>query len=378
MSVPGQHMGTLGLVRRLGGPVPVAAVAIAFLLGGCGGLGPRRIPADQIDYSNAIGEAAKQQVLLNVVKLRFSDLPSFVSASQVVAGYQLSGNASLAAQVSNFGNLSLQAGNQAAVTLGGTFSDNPTVTYTPLTGVEFADTLLAPLGPADIVGLVLAGVPIPLALGVGLHSLGDYHNEIWGTLPNAQADPQFIELVGLIDELTRGGWIALTTTAPADRKAKGRADEEAKGGRRPTYLLFRAGRPEPGLQAKVARVRELLRLDPKRNEFELIFGLGPSEDPEKIAFRTRSLIEILGDLAGAVDMPDAAVAEQRGGAIRLFAPEVKVRTSPEPPGAAFVVVRYQGDWYYIANDDLRSRQLFTLCMLLYSLAQSGKPLQLRY
>ena len=84
----------------------MAAVAIAFLLGGCGGLGPRTIPADQIDYSNAIGEASKQQVLLNVVKLRFSDLPSFVSASQVVAGYQLSGNASLAAQVSNVGNLS--------------------------------------------------------------------------------------------------------------------------------------------------------------------------------------------------------------------------------------------------------------------------------
>ena len=343
-------------------------MAIAFLLGACGGLGPRTIPADQIDYSNAIGEASKQQVLLNVVKLRFSDLPSFVSASQVVAGYQLSGNASLAAQVSNVGNLSQEAGNQAAVTLGGTFSDNPTITYTPLAGVEFADTLLAPLGPVDIVGLVLAGTPARLALGVGLHSLGDYHNEVWGTLPNAQADPQFIELVGLIDELTRGGWIALTNTAPADR--------EAKDSKRPTFVLFRAGRPEPGMPAKVARVRELLRLDPKRNEFELVFGLGPSKDPGKIAFRTRSLIEILGDLAGAVDVPDAAGAEQRGGAVRLFAPEVKVRTSPEPPGAAFVVVRYQGDWYYIANDDLRSRQLFTLCMLLYSLAQSGKPLQL--
>ena len=73
-------------IRGPGEPLQVAAVAIAFLLGGCGGLGPRTIPADQIDYSNAIGEASKQQVLLNVVKLRFSDLPSFVSASQVVAG----------------------------------------------------------------------------------------------------------------------------------------------------------------------------------------------------------------------------------------------------------------------------------------------------
>ena len=85
-------------------------MAIAFLLGACGGLGPRTIPADQIDYSNAIGEASKQQVLLNVVKLRFSDLPSFVSVSQLVAGYQLSGNASLAAQLSNIGNLSQSGG----------------------------------------------------------------------------------------------------------------------------------------------------------------------------------------------------------------------------------------------------------------------------
>ena len=264
----------------------MAAVAIAFLLGGCGGLGPRTIPADQIDYSTAIGEASKQQVLLNVVKLRFSDLPSFVSVSQLVAGYQLSGNASLAAQLSNIGNLSQSSGNQAAVTLGGTFSDNPTITYTPLAGVDFADTLLAPLGAADIVGLVLAGVPARIALGVGLHSLGDYHNEVWGPLPNAQADPQFIELVGLFDELQRGGWIALTNTAPADREGRSRLDEKAKDGKRPTYVLFRAGRPEPGLQAKVARVRELLRLDPKRNEFELVFGLGPSRDPETVTFRT--------------------------------------------------------------------------------------------
>src|SRR5262249_40916042 len=76
-------------------------LVMAGLLASCGGLGPRTIPIDQVDYADAISDAGKRQVLLNVVKLHFGDFPAFVAVSQLVAGYQLSGNMTLAATLSN-------------------------------------------------------------------------------------------------------------------------------------------------------------------------------------------------------------------------------------------------------------------------------------
>ena len=56
---------------------------------GCHHLGPKTIPVDRFDYSTAIGDSWKQQTLLNIVKLRYMDLPVFVDVASVVSGYSL-------------------------------------------------------------------------------------------------------------------------------------------------------------------------------------------------------------------------------------------------------------------------------------------------
>ena len=50
---------------------------------------------DQVDYADAVGEAAKRQLLLNLVKLRYGDTPNFLTLSQLVAGYTVEGRLSL-------------------------------------------------------------------------------------------------------------------------------------------------------------------------------------------------------------------------------------------------------------------------------------------
>ena len=67
----------------------LAAAVLAALVAACAGIGPGTVPHDRIDYGSAIGDSWKEQTLLNIVKLRYGDMPIFLEVAQVIAGYQL-------------------------------------------------------------------------------------------------------------------------------------------------------------------------------------------------------------------------------------------------------------------------------------------------
>ena len=67
----------------------IVAAVLTALVAACTSIGPRTVPHDRIDYASAIGNSWKEQTLLNIVKLRYSDMPIFLEVAQVIAGYQL-------------------------------------------------------------------------------------------------------------------------------------------------------------------------------------------------------------------------------------------------------------------------------------------------
>ena len=138
--------------RRVGFGLLVMVSAAA----GCASIGPGTVPRDRLDYISAVGESWKEQTLLNIVRLRYGDAPSFVDVSSVISAIYVSGTG-LGRWAISSDLTSTVPSNLATVGGNASYIDRPTITYTPLSGDKFARSLLGPLPPSEVFELVQAG-----------------------------------------------------------------------------------------------------------------------------------------------------------------------------------------------------------------------------
>ena len=106
-----------------------------------------------MDYGRSIGDSWKNQMLANIVRLRFVDMPVFVDVGQIVAGYTLVTTVDGRIGFDD----SLTGGNSQGLGAQGSFTDRPTITYTPKTGDDYLRSLLEPVEPKAVLSLVQAG-----------------------------------------------------------------------------------------------------------------------------------------------------------------------------------------------------------------------------
>ncbi len=345
-------------MRGLGIALGLALCLGPFGLSGCTSLGPATIRRDRVDFAEAIIDATKRETLLNIVKLRYADTPSLVSVSQLVAGYSLNGTISLG---TDFLDKTFDFANSINLGASGSFSENPTVTYTPVAGEDFARAMLTPIPPSELFAMVAAGAPSDV-IGLGVQSVNGLRN--WSTnAPGATpADPAFIEVIDLLTTLRRDGVIGFAF--------------ETRDGVRNANLLISAPAGGP-LPPRVRRLIDLLGLDLAKRSFRIAFGFGAGARDE-VRVYTRSLFEILDSLAGRIEVPDDDVAAGRtyptGPTPGSTIPALAVRHQEFSPGGAFAAVEYRSTWYWVDDDDYGSKRVFTGLMLLLNVVQkTGQP-----
>ena len=104
-------------------------------LTGCASMGPKTIGPDRIDYIQEINESWKQQMLLNIVKMRYFDPPTFLDVSSIINQYGMENQVNVDGRWSWGGLIGTR--NNAGVGGYSRYSDKPTITYTPLSGQKF-------------------------------------------------------------------------------------------------------------------------------------------------------------------------------------------------------------------------------------------------
>src|SRR6478736_821795 len=102
---------------------------------GCSSIGPNTLPRDRLQYSCALSDSWKEQLLVNIVKTRYADTPAFLEVVSVVSGYTVELGAGAMGQYSP---LSLRGDTFYGGAVSGKFTDRPTISYAPMSGEKFA------------------------------------------------------------------------------------------------------------------------------------------------------------------------------------------------------------------------------------------------
>ncbi len=336
--------------------VIVAALA-AGVTTGCVTVGPRTVERDRFDYNSAVASSWKEQTLLNIVKLRYMDLPVFLDIGQIVAGYTVESSGSLGAAITR-GSV---PGSESA-SLGGTvrYTDRPTITYSPLTGDKFLRGLMTPIRPGSVFALLQAGYEADVVLALSLESLNGLHNPVstQGGQPNTGAH-EFTEALALLREAQRSGALSFRVEA-------GPKGEEV-------LMFLRQEDMPPATQAQLRDLAALLGLAESNGRYSLIYSPVRGGKGE-LGVHTRSMLQILLALAGTVEVPQQDLDEHRAsvvpGADSAQMPFV-VRSSSDKPPDAYAAVAYRNRWFWIEDTDYRSKRAFSFIMFLFTLSEEG-------
>jgi hypothetical protein len=337
-----------------------SATVAALFAAGCTHMGPGTVAVDRFDYSSAIADSWKQQTLLNIVKLRYMDLPVFVDVASIVAGYSMQTGVSVNGTSSS--DRAIQ-GNFIAGSAQAVYTDRPTITYVPMTGEKFLRGLITPIDPKNIFFMLQSGYAADFILGLTVESINGVRNRSTAGGVAREADPDFIRALGLMREVQAAGGVGMRVE-----------EDKVKGST--AVIIFRPDDLPADVVEKAAEIRWLLKLPATQQKFTLTYS--PMRGAEgELAVNSRSMLQIMGAFASYLDVPEAHLRDKS--ALPAFedvppenrAQKVRIHSGGDKPKAAFAAVQYRGHWYWVDDGDWQTKRALTAVMFFFTLAETG-------
>ncbi|MDR2201127.1 MAG: hypothetical protein LBN94_03400, partial [Puniceicoccales bacterium] len=324
---------------------------VLLFTGGCASIGPSSVKKAHYEYNGAIAQTTDEQLLLNIVRLKYRDNPYFLEVSSVSENRKFTTR--IGPGPSKFGLVENGGKHEFGVTAYSEIFQNPTITYTPLQGEKFTQRMVSPVPLAVLLGLMQAGWGAKRVFGLCIERINGLDNASAASGPTPQEKPAyetFDEAVTLIDYLYGQNYLLIGL----DSKD-----------RRELVLKF------TGNDVASKRLKSLLALDPYGSEFRFSSNFFDTNNVD-LTVRTRSLMEVFFYLSHAIDVPskdieEGLVTETRDEEGEVFDwskhasgkwISIHFSESKERPRNAFTAIFYRNKWFYIADNDLNSKSTF--------------------
>jgi len=386
------------------------AVVLVGWIGTHGCVGPKAIRHTRIRYNEVVRDTNDEQLLLNIVRLRYADSPVFIDLPNITSQFEVAGHGSYFGGYGNqyrgpanlgFGELSLR--------------DTPTLSYHPREGREIAKALLTPLS-ADLFSVVNAGADVEQLLLLAVNDINDVPNARGATLlaPKVPEDnSDFVRGVRILEALRQRDGTELGVET--EEETLGSSDPIAKAsvqGRdlvnalRDGYVYRARGEGQVTLLKRekelILRIRPAYVRSPEMEEVARIFSLIPGQSKYRIKselseeasddlpnplgnntiyLNMRSVLQIMMFLSKGVCIPEEHVQSGVAPVTRgvdgmpfdwtlITAGNFIVHAQKHRPHDAEVAVKYRGYWFYIAPNDVKSRAALAILEVFFALQES--------
>ena len=316
-------------------------------------------------YNETLQKTTNEEMLLNLVRLRYVDFPFFLDVNAVTTQFSYGSKFQPKIPIPGF-----DRQNPARADAEFSWQNTPTISYTPLQGQTFAVQLFRPIDLIIIQQLIYAGWDIDRVFRLCIQSIDDVLNAPTASGPMPDYEPQyqrFLKLSSLLRYFQQRSQLQVSL----------RLNDESKVYRgKGLGITFPTGSEE---------AKELETLIPggdfTDNHYIYQVDMGFNRD-RNIGIMSRSLMACMYYLSLGVEVPHncdeekciAYTINKDGDTFdwrQVIGDLLTVLHSKEKPKHAFVSVKYRNYWFYIDERDIQSKRTFVLLMQLYSLQSSS-------
>jgi hypothetical protein len=335
--------------------------------------GPGALVQTHPAYNQAIANSVEQEMLLNLVRLRYRDNTYFLKIGSVTASLSLEATASAEAEI-DLG----PGGNVVTTGAGVRYADQPTISYTPLQGEDFLKSVLTPISLEAILVLIQSGWSIERIFGICIERMNNLYNAPRASGPTPEDEPEYKDY---------GRMLELFRVLQLQGDLEIGPDFNVKSESRDLIMLFKRENVDEGIMEELdallrSGMPESEISENKRDRVRIITNFLVLK-PDQISIRTRSISSLLFYLSQNIEVPEehinyglVTITKSKQGipydwsetpAGRVF----KIQSSKSKPANTILAVPYRDYWFYVAENDLQSKSTFLLLMQLFNL-QAGQ------
>ncbi len=409
--------------RRI--PELLIALSVSSGLAGCA-FGPYSLERSHGRYNESVRRVDEEQLLRNLVHMRYNEIPLNLNVSSIAAQYELAGQAEARPffAAPNPAGTAFRSFTSVLPDVNVSGANRPTLTLLPADNGEAVQKFLTPITADTLVLLQQTSWPISTVLRLWVERLNGVPNASTASGPQRDMVPDFgrfqraVGLIqstqdlglGVVQSVERlveiGGPIPPSTidgpsaveAAKDGMEYRTRADGSwglVRKERRLVLELNPAAVGHPVLEEIIG----LLNLQPGLPRYEIVIAPGIVPDPsrasippsDEVRASVRSTSQVYFYLANGVEVPcdhlaaglvklpagpDGRPFDGRAVTEGLFA--VQACRGHKPPPNAFIAVKYRDYWYYIDDRDAQSKATFMLVLSLsrldFARQQPGGPL----
>ena len=322
-------------------------------------------------YNIEVQRTNAEEMLLNLVRLRYFDSPLFLEVSTVTASFLFRNTASASIPIPGFNKLN-------PLLLGGEsqWQSQPTIQYSPLEGQEFASQLMNPLDAATLQQVIYSGWEINRVFQLAVQDLKDFHNfskEGYINKDQIEKYEDFYKSIQLMTDLQKKGCLKVGIIV---NKKNDEKDIKTEIQNQSLQIAFPCDINESKEVASLLDIKE-----EKNGRYIAHFAQGFDENGN-VGIMPRSILSCMYYLANAVHVPKEDIDSKKAFDIPahissskiiqdLFKGLLNVCYSYNKPKDYYLCVKYRNKYFYIQDNDLNSKRTFMLLLELYNL-QSGR------